>query len=381
MLLSPASALAQSRADLAQMERTLKERHPKSVEVCFDISGSMENLNQFNPLREALIPLLRNGLGKGDRCVITSFDTEPRVLFDESLKDDADVESVIQALPSSTTPNKIGTDIRWPHHEGLKRAAERGLPASYIILVTDSYNDTPSLSDPVLPNYLKYYTLDDHRVAKLAVYPKSPENQDYERLLRERKRLNITTWGIGIGINPQSGRPIERIPRYQESGDVPPKAATTVPVAPAAKSRFPWLPFLIGALVGAAVVAWLSMNRPVRVSLSEVGKRHQNYSLRPKETIVLGGSAAKGDERGYPIPGPLQPSAYLQRGGRDFTLRPGEAASAGEAALFLNNEELKGPRRIDYSDDIKIRVTRPGQDLPPTEHRLQFGRAIDTDEV
>ena len=38
-----------------------------------------------SPLREALIPLLRNGLRKGDHTVVASFDTEPRVLYDQDL--------------------------------------------------------------------------------------------------------------------------------------------------------------------------------------------------------------------------------------------------------------------------------------------------------
>src|SRR5581483_11819809 len=105
-----------------------------------------------------------------------SFDTAPRVLLDEKLKDDTDVDAVIEALPGSTTPDKMGTNIRAPHHQALQRAAESGLPASFILLVTDSYNDTPSPSDPALPSYLKYYTLDAKRVAKLSAYPGSEAN-------------------------------------------------------------------------------------------------------------------------------------------------------------------------------------------------------------
>src|SRR5262249_8027317 len=156
---------------------------------------------------------------------------------------------------------------------------------------------------------------------------------------------NVTTWGIGIEIDPVTGRPIERVSTTPEMKEEPPVPASA-PVEEKNKGGIPWIPILLGALVLTAIAAWMIMNQPVLVSLSEGARRHKNYSLRPREAIVLGGSTAKGDERGYPIPGPLQPAAYLQRGMRDFQLRPGEAAAAGEAAVFLNNEEVRGPSRV-----------------------------------
>jgi hypothetical protein len=377
------AAHAQSQADLERMARELKSRHPKLVEVCFDVSGSMENLHKFSPLREALIPLLKEGLKPGDRCVVTAFDADvqeqPR--YDRTLRDEADIDDAINALPGDVTPNRVGTDIRRTHHLALQRGASGRLPATYIILVSDSFNDTPSAADPAKANYKNYYVLDEKGIGQLKPYPRSSENQEYERLLRNRHRLNLTTWGIGIDIDPVTGRPIERMPTTPEMKEEPPVPAST-PAEEKKKGEFPWIPILLGVLALAAIAAWMIMNQPVRVSLSEGAKRHQNYSLRPREAIVLGGSTAKGDERGYPIPGPLQPCAYLERGMRDFRLRPGEAAAAGDAALFLNNEEVRGPSRIDYSDDIKIRVGRPNAAAaPPAEYRLQFGRAINEHEA
>ena len=63
----------------------------------------------------------------------------------------------------------------------------------------------------------------------------------------------------------------------------------------------------------------------------------------------------------------------------DFSLAPGEAATAGDSTLLLNNEEVTASRRLSFADDIKIRTRRPGPDAPPTEYRLQFGRAIEDD--
>src|SRR5262249_4560883 len=50
MLSVPASA--QSQQELERMGREMAAAHPKRVEVCFDVSGSMENLGKFSPLRE-----------------------------------------------------------------------------------------------------------------------------------------------------------------------------------------------------------------------------------------------------------------------------------------------------------------------------------------
>jgi hypothetical protein len=375
-----APAEAQSQQELARMEAELKAAHPKLVEVCFDVSGSMKNLGVFSPLREALIQLLRSGLRPGDQCVIVAFDTAPRVLYDHRLRDDVEVDQVIDALPGDVTPDKIGTNIRRPHHDAMGRAASVRMPSSYIILVSDSFNDTPSPADPSRADYEKYYRLDANGIARLTDYPASAENRDYERLLHGRQRLAITTWGLGVGIDERTGRPIERLPRGRpEHGDEEPAPAPP-PAAPHdTPTPIPWIPIALGAAALAGVIGWMVMNQPAHVSLSEGPKRYQNYALRPRQSIVLGGSTARGDERGYPISGTLQPCGYLERGLRDFTLRPSEATSAGVSALFVNNEEIGQARRIDYSDDIKIRVNRPGQGLPAAEHRLQFGRAIEED--
>lgn len=364
------------------MARQLKATHPKRVEVLFDVSGSMENLGVFAPMREALIPLLREGLAPGDEVTITAFDTDVQRLLSERLKGEADVDAVIDALPGDVTTAKTGTNIRRPHHMALRRAEQQGGAPTFVILVSDSYNDTPAAADPAWPDYQKYYTLDRNRVARLTEYPPTGDNRDYERLLRRERELRVTTWGIGIEIDPATGRPRERLPRTPEmrAEEPPPVAATTAPERPAPAFPWPWLALI--AVVAAALLGWWLASRPVRVSLSEGPKQRQNYSLRPREAIMLGGTSARGYEHGYAIPGPREPAAYLERGLRGFSLRPGEAVRAGEATVFLNNEELQSPRPVDYSDDIKIRARRPGeQEMPAAEHRLQFGRAIEEGEV
>ena len=54
-------------------------------------------------------------------------------------------------------------------------------PHSYIIVVTDSFNDPPAKNDPRMADYLKYYD-----PKSLTRYPDTPENRDYERLLQKR---------------------------------------------------------------------------------------------------------------------------------------------------------------------------------------------------
>ncbi len=374
---------AQTQAQRERMARELKATQPKQVENVFDVSGSMENYQVFAPLREAVVELLRNGGFKtGDHVVVTAFDTAPRVLYDEELRSEEDVESVIDALPGETSPDKTGTNIRHPHHLALQRAEKARAPWRFIILVSDSFNDTPSRSDPAWADYERDYALDSKGVGRLDVFPKTPLNSDYERLLRDSARNKTKTWGLGVEIVPTSGRPRERHPKVLEGRPDDGMIAPAVTQAPAKKEEpFPWWWLALAAAVLLAIIAWVRMNAPVHVSLAEGPKRFQNFTLRPREAITVGGSGARGYEHGYPIPGPAEPAAYIERGMRDFTLKPGEAVGKGEATLLLNNEEVKAPRAIGFADDLKVRVRRTGQEAAPQEHRLQFGRAIEDESA
>ena len=48
-------------------------------------------------------------------------------------------------------------------------------PHSYVVVVTDSFNDPPAADDPHKSDYLKYYD-----PKSLTTYPDTPDNRDYE---------------------------------------------------------------------------------------------------------------------------------------------------------------------------------------------------------
>ena len=67
-------------------------------------------------------------------------------------------DTLIDELPKAPAPGH-GTNIRWPHHEALKLIAREHLCPAVVVLLTDSFNDRPDLTDPNYPKYLSYYTL------------------------------------------------------------------------------------------------------------------------------------------------------------------------------------------------------------------------------
>src|SRR5262249_4466737 len=134
--------------------------------------------------------------------------------------------------------HKPGTNIRWPHHEALRWVEQHHPRKTFLIIASDSYNDPPAPDDPALGKYRGYYLPNS-----LTVYPDTVANRDYERLLKRRSALGITTWGAGVDINQTTGRPIERYlaPTPTEPAAAPPAPAPAAPAAPPARGSQPWL--------------------------------------------------------------------------------------------------------------------------------------------
>jgi hypothetical protein len=328
----------------------------------------MEKHDMLSRGREAAIRLIRGGLKPGDTWVVYEFDTATNQVVERAVGADG-IDTAVASVPGELS-RKPGTNIRWAHHEALRWVEQKQPRKTFLILVSDSYNDPPAEEDPARAKYRAYYMPNS-----LTTYPDTPENRAYERLLRRREALGITTWGIGVGIDRRTGRPIERYLAPPPAEGAPAATTPAPAAAPSAPERggSPWLWIVLAvAAMAVAALLWSRSRQPVGVSLAEGSRSVRNYLLRPGTAISLGGAGAAEYDLGYPIAGTAHPVASIRRAGKEFRLEPG-----GGAAVLLNAEMLKAPAAVAFGDEIKIRL--PGADpaAPPRELRLEFGRARD----
>lgn len=357
-----------------QIAAQIKPLHPKTLVMVFDVSASTQANGVFRREREASATLIREGCSPGDRVVLEAFDTGFKTVFDKTLGATADMSALVDDLPASVETGH-GTNIRWPHHEALKRINSDLPHPGVVVLLTDSFNDQPLTSDPNYPKYRDYYTL-----GNLTRYPDTADNRDYERLLRKlQSGGKLRQYGVGVGLAP-SGRPIERLPLGPGQGDPDAGNAAQTPTVltpigqekPA--SNLPALLAALGLLLLAILGAGFALlNRPVPVRLT-LGDRGtpRDYRLRRGGKIGLGGaltSAAPGDDV-FPLGGVTAPLAFVRAGRGAADLVPAPSLPPG-VALFHNGVKLESPAPLRVGDEI--RATLPATDAAPArEHRIHF---------
>lgn len=357
-----------------QIAAQIKPIHPKTLVLVFDVSASTQANGVFRREREASATLIRQGCSVGDRVILEAFGTGYKTVFDKTLGESADSNALVDELPASVEVGH-GTNIRWPHHEALKRI-ESALPRpGVIVLLTDSFNDQPRTSDPNYPKYLDYYTL-----GNLTKYPNTADNRDYERLLKQLQASGkLHQYGVGVGIAP-NGRPIERLPLGPGQGD--PDTSDTAQIPPVVspggtekpQSNLPailaGLGLLLLALLGASF-AFLNRPVPVRLMLGDKGTP-RDYRLRQGSKIALGGaltSAAPGDDV-FPLGGVTAPLAFVQAGRGSADLVPAPNLPPG-TTLFHNGVKFETAAPLRLGDEI--RAVLPATDLAPArEHRIRF---------
>jgi len=360
-----------------QIAAQIKPLKAKTLILVFDVTESTRHGGVFTQERAATATLLRQGCSPGDRVILLPFGTGYTKAFDKTLASPADVDPLIDQIPPAPVPGH-GTNIRLPHHEALELIARDQACPAVIVLLTDSFNDRPDLSDPNYPKYLTYYTLKG-----LTVYPDTRANRDYERLLRTLTAKGcLHQYGVGVGIAPD-GRPIERLPVGPGQGDSDANATTEAPtvLAPTGtqKTGSP-LPLLLGLLLAGLLLGllfwFLTRRRPVSVRL-KLGDRGlpRDFRLLPGARIALGGApgTASGSADVFPLAGLSAPVAFIQaeRGGATLVpAPPGEGPAALVPTLFHNGVALKQPAPLRVGDDLRVAVPATASEAE-REHRVR----------
>ncbi len=351
----------------------IKPLKDKTVIFVFDVTESTRHGGVFSEERAATATLLRSGCSPGDRVILISFGTGYKRVFDTKLKRPADVDGLIDQIPAAPAPGH-GTNIRWPHHEALKVIAQEHLCPAVVVLLTDSFNDRPDLTDPYYPKYRDYYTLKG-----LTIYPNSQENRDYERLLSQLTRKGcLHQYGVGVAI-ASDGRPVERLPVGPGEGDSDTSSAPEAPtvLAEAGPSQpHSLLPLILGGLLAAlllALLAWYLLSRravPVRLRLGAKALP-RDYRLTPGATLALGGApgAASGAQDTFPLAGVNAPVALVkaERGG--LSLLPSPPVGDAPPTLYHNGLLLQQSVPLRVGDELRVSVPATATDVE-REHRV-----------
>ncbi len=353
--------------------RQIKPLKAKTLILVFDVTESTRHGGVFSEERAASATLLRAGCSPGDRVILIPFGTGYKTVFDTKLTRPGDADTLIDQLPTAPAPGH-GTNIRWPHHEALKLASREHLCPVVVVLLTDSFNDRPDFSDPNYPKYRAYYTLKG-----LTIYPDTPENRDYERLLATLTRSGcLHQYGVGVAL-AANGRPIERLPVGPGQGDSGTDTTTEAPTVLAASGTgkpSSLLPLILGALLAAllllALLWYLLSRRPVPVRLRLGAKAlPRDYRLTPGASLALGGapSVTSTSQDIFPLAGLAAPVALIkaERGG--LSLVPVPPAGDASPTLYHNGLALQQPAPLRPGDDLRVSVPATATDAE-REHRI-----------
>jgi hypothetical protein len=372
-LSQPLHAQDQQQIPPAKIALQIAKLHPKTVVFVFDVTMSTKHGGVFTNERAATATILRNGCDPGDRVALIKFGTGATTVFDKTLATREDAVALINQIPSAPEPGR-GTNIRLPHNQALQMVQDGSPNPGAIILLTDSFNDQPLESDPNYPKYTAYYT------PKLTVYPSTPENADYERLLRTLKASGkLHQYGVGVGIAP-NGRPIERLPVGPGESDAPDTSTETASQAlgePVTERKTTDTNLLLFGCFGAVILGlafgFWAMSKPsaIRLALGDKGMP-RDYMVKSGKKVCLGGSLATcgpGDDF-FPLTGLDAPAAFVAASGGGFVLNP-NSTNPGPAKVFHNGIPLNQTSPLKIGDEIRISV--PADDSAvPRDYRIRF---------
>lgn len=362
--------------------RELRALPGKTLVFVFDVSASMntkvsssDTRSNLDRAREATINLIREGAGPGDRLALLTFGAGYQKVFDESVATEADKDKLVELVPSQTAQGR-GTNIRKAHHEALK-LLDAALPRpGAVVLLTDSFNDEPSQSDPAYADYLRYYTPG----GRLEKHPNTPQNRDYERLLNKMQRSNVKIRGIGVQID-QSGRPVERLPQTggtpSEPVDLPFTPAVVQPVSDG--PGIPWLWIALGlGVLGLALLFLLPLTRSFALRISGGPAGAKDFQVKGNALVKLGGEGANFAHDAYSLPGVAVPLALVKSVRGQLLLTPvqqqtsGGPSDAAGTKVFHNGLPLEKAVDLGYGDEVRVSVPDPSGAGVAKEFRLKF---------
>jgi hypothetical protein len=365
-------AQAQELGEASEVVTASREMRPKQVILIFDTSGSMKSKElvgggeeMMRRARTAALTVLRESVRSGDTVVVQTFGAGTKTLFD-GIYEGGERQKMIDAVPSKPDEGS-GTNIRRPHHDALKRAEAYKAGKTFIVLLTDSFNDQPNNNTPEWEDYVKYYV-----PGQLLKYPNTPENTDYTRLLAA---YPSTSYGVGIQVDPTTGRPVERDPFKNpiEKGTPEPTVTTTpAPVKP--PDSYPFLPylFLLLPVLAGGVVAFLMLKPvPLRITGGSIGGSggQKDFQVKTSAPIKLGGEGANFSSDAYPIAGVKETIATVTGARGSFSLIPAPQLPAG-LRVYHNGVPLQGPTPLRYDDELRVSV--PDANGVTKEIRLKF---------
>jgi hypothetical protein len=364
-------------ADLGESATAIKDLRPqkdKEVFLIFDVSGSMKGFKMWNRARTAAANILRYGCHVGDEVGLLMFGAD-YTSYIQKIDSGDDKAAILAKLPKDVSGEE-GTNIRTPHHEALKDIAKRPGRPTYIIIFTDSYNDEPKPDTPAYQNYLKYYTPG----GMLTKYPKTPENRDYERLLKELVVSGkVKQYGIGINFAPD-GRPIERLPQAVPS-PLPTPSSTpdthqTVPKPDENTSPLLWIILgAVGVVAVGGLVTFLAMPKPMGLRITNGPKEFKDFQVKSGQPVRIGGEGARLAPDAFPITELKAPVAVIRAGrgglvigpplapkgsGKSDTPAPTTSNENVKLRVLLNGLPLETETPMGYGDELRIVITPAG---------------------
>lgn len=368
-LAAPSAAVAPSTApSVSEILTDLKSTTPKAVFLVLDVSDSMKQKDLSGQMYEVVRRVLNDSLSEGDRVALFTFGPSYTKVFDEVPTTPAARRKLLELIPRKPQPGE-GTNIRQPHHEVLKLAKEyadqtHGTPI--VVLMTDSFNDPPKSDPAAYDNYKKYYT-----PGKIAVFPNTPENTDYESLLRWVK-THGKTYGIGVGIEP-SQRPLERfsVALKTEEEATPEPTPTPAAVTPVSEKSEPPYVLIIGIGVvglGAVLAATRGASKPMPLRVSGGPAGGRDFDVRGSAVLKLGGEGGSASLDSYPLPQTKEVTAVIRGSRGQFMVQPQPNIAA---RVFVNGMPLEKPTPLRYGDEIRISIPE-GSGGPGRDVRLKF---------
>jgi hypothetical protein len=373
-LLAPVRA--QDLGEASEVVTASRDIRPKQVILIFDTSGSMKSKElvgggeeMMRRARTTALTILREAVRSGDKVVVQTFGAGTKTLFD-GVYQGGERQKLIDAVPSKPDEG-AGTNIRRPHHDALRRAEAYTAGKTFIVLLTDSFNDQPNNGTNEWNDYVKYYV-----PGQLLKYPNTTENADYTRLLAAYPGIS---YGVGVKIDPATGRPVERDPREKiiaEATPEPTVMATPAPVKP--PESYPFLPylFLLLPVLAGGVVAFLMFKPvPLRISSGAMGSSSGNnsgqkdFQVKASTPVRLGGEGANFSSDSYPIPGVKEMVATVTGSRGSFSLQPAPQLPAG-LRVYHNGVPLQGATPLRYGDELRVSV--PDANGTMREIRLKF---------